>query len=163
MEQSHPFDISWESLLRIAAVVAGAAIVYAGIDVILGFFVAIVIAAALDGPITWLQKKRIPRVVGALGIFLAGFVAVAGALMRLPLPRARPEPRVEPKVGNAASGAGVVAVASAGAPDDSVEDMSMLLFVKAPAKGAAQVGMPAGARESCSALRFRLGQTAAIT
>ena len=77
MEQSHPFDISWESLLRIAAVVAGAAIVYAGIDVILGFFVAIVIAAALDGPITWLQKKRIPRVVGALGIFLAGFIAVS--------------------------------------------------------------------------------------
>ncbi len=77
MEQSHPFDVSWESLLRIAAVVAGAAIVYAGLNVILGFFVAIVIAAALDGPITWLQKKRVPRVVGALGIFLAGFIAFA--------------------------------------------------------------------------------------
>lgn len=78
MERSaHPFDISWESLFRIVAIVVGAAIIYSGLNVILGFFLAIVIAAALDGPITWLQKKRIPRIVGALGIFLIGFVVLA--------------------------------------------------------------------------------------
>lgn len=78
MEPSYaPFDISWQSVWRVAAVIAVLAVAYAGLDVILGFCLAIVIAAALDGPITWLQKKRIPRVVGALGIFAAGFVVVA--------------------------------------------------------------------------------------
>ena len=69
MEPSHPFDITWQSLWRIAVAVTLACVVYAGLDVILGFFLAIVIAAALDAPITWLQKKRIPRAVGALAIF----------------------------------------------------------------------------------------------
>ena len=72
----------------------------------------------------------------AVGVYaVEAAVAAAGALVRLPLPRARPEPRVVPNVGNAASGADEVAVASAEAPDDSVEDMSMLLFVNAPASG----------------------------
>lgn len=53
------------------------AVIYTGIEVILGFCLAIVIAAALDAPITWLQKKRIPRVVGALGIFALGIILTA--------------------------------------------------------------------------------------
>lgn len=57
--------------------VAIAAVVYAGLNVILGVCLAIVIAAALDGPVTWLQKKRIPRFVGALVIFLVALVIVA--------------------------------------------------------------------------------------
>ena len=80
MEPSHPFDITWQSLWRIGIAVALAAVVYAGLDVILGFFLAIVIAAALDAPITWLQKKRIPRVVGALGIFAVGIVLMAALI-----------------------------------------------------------------------------------
>ncbi len=80
MEPSHPFDITWQSLWRIAVAVALACVVYAGLDVILGFCLAIVIAAALDAPITWLQKKRIPRVVGALGIFAVGIVLAAALI-----------------------------------------------------------------------------------
>ena len=68
----------------------------------------------------------------------------AGALGRFPLPRARPEPRVLPKEDSAIC-AGLVAVASAEAPDDSVEDMSMLL-VGSACQMAARVMMPAGAR-----------------
>ncbi|MSR73507.1 MAG: AI-2E family transporter [Candidatus Pacebacteria bacterium] len=85
MEPSHPFDITWQSLWRIAVAVALAFVVYKGIDVILGFCLAIVIAAALDAPITWLQKKRIPRVVGALGIF-ATLVVLAAALIYAVVP-----------------------------------------------------------------------------
>ena len=80
MEPSHPFDITWQSLWRIAVAVAFASVVYAGLNVILGFFLAIVIAAALDAPITWLQKKRIPRVVGALGIFAIGIILTAALI-----------------------------------------------------------------------------------
>lgn len=75
-----PFDISWQSVWRVAAVAAIIAVAYAGLDVILGFCLAIVIAAALDGPITWLQKKRVPRVIGALGIFAIGFVVIAALI-----------------------------------------------------------------------------------
>ena len=77
MEPSHPFDITWQSLWRVAVVVTVTAVAYAGLNVILGFCLAIVIAAALDAPITWLQKKRVPRVVGALGIFAVGIVLMA--------------------------------------------------------------------------------------
>lgn len=78
--QYSPLDVTWQSVWRVAAAVAVCAVAYAGLDVILGFFLAIVVAAGLDGPITWLQKKRIPRVVGALAIFLAGFVIVAALI-----------------------------------------------------------------------------------
>lgn len=77
MEPAHTGDISWKTLWRVTTMVAAAAVVYAGLRVILGLMVAIVIAAALDAPVTWLQKKRIPRVVGAFAIFLVAFVAVA--------------------------------------------------------------------------------------
>ena len=80
MEPSHPFDITWQSLWRVAVAVMLGFVVYTGIDVILGFFLAIVIAAALDAPITWLQKKRIPRVVGALGIFAALLIFAAALI-----------------------------------------------------------------------------------
>jgi hypothetical protein len=68
-----------------------------------------------------------------LGVALLALLAGAGRF-----PRARPEPRVLPKDGNSATGAGVVAVASAGAaPDDSVDDMSMLLVESACLRGGA--------------------------
>ncbi len=80
METHSSLDITWQSVWRIATVVVVGVIVYAGLDVILGFFLAIVIAAGLDGPITWLQKKRIPRVVGTLMVFITGFIMVAALI-----------------------------------------------------------------------------------
>lgn len=77
MEPVNGTDISWKTLWRIATMVAIFAVVYAGLQVILGLAIAIVIAAALDAPVTWLQKKRIPRIVGAFAIFFLVFVAVA--------------------------------------------------------------------------------------
>ena len=69
---------------------------------------------------------------GSAAAFLIPFLGLDGAAAEAVaepalgrFPRARPEPRVVPKEGNSALGAGVVAVASAGAPDDSVEDMSI--------------------------------------
>lgn len=77
MEPSHGADISWKTLWRVATMVTIAAVMYVGQKVILGLAIAIVIAAALDAPVTWLQKKRIPRVVGAFAIFFIAFIAVA--------------------------------------------------------------------------------------
>ena len=75
----------------------------------------------------------------AVGVYSAeGAVAVLAGLMVGRFPRRRPEPRVLPNEG-AADDAGVVAVASAGAPDDSVDDMSMLLVESACQGVAARV------------------------
>ena len=61
----------------------------------------------------------------AVGVYSAeAGVLLLGALLAGRFPRARPEPRVLPNVA-AADDAGVVAVASAEAPDDSVDDMSI--------------------------------------
>lgn len=90
MEPSHRTDISWKTLWRVATITAIAAVVYAGLPVILGLCVAIVIAAALDAPVTWLQKKRIPRVVGAFAIFFIVFI-IAAALMYVIVPVALAE------------------------------------------------------------------------
>lgn len=90
MEPSHGTDISWKTLWRVATITAIAAVVYAGLPVILGLCVAIVIAAALDAPVTWLQKKRIPRVVGAFAIFFIAFI-IAAALIYVIVPVALAE------------------------------------------------------------------------
>ena len=40
-------------------------------------FLAIVVSSALDGPVSWLQRKKIPRILGTLFIFLAALVILA--------------------------------------------------------------------------------------
>ena len=81
-----------------------------------------------------------------LQVSLDAAVAALAGLIVGRFPRRRPDPRVLPNEG-AADDAGVVAVASAGAPDDSVEDMSMLLVESACQKERRRgLFMPAGAR-----------------
>ncbi len=85
MEQKLPFEISWASLWRIVSMAVLAWVVYAGLEVILGLFLAIVIAAALDSPVTWMQKKGLPRILGTLIIFICAITVVA-ALVYAVLP-----------------------------------------------------------------------------
>ncbi len=59
--------------------------VYRGLEVLLGLFLAIVIAAALDGPVTWMQKKGLPRILGTLIIFICAITLIA-ALVYAVLP-----------------------------------------------------------------------------
>jgi predicted PurR-regulated permease PerM len=49
-------------------------------DVFVALFLAIVLAAALDRPVTYLEEKRIPRILGTLVIYLA-LMAVIGILL----------------------------------------------------------------------------------
>lgn len=66
--------------MRVLLAVILAALIYSGLEVILGLFVAIVIAAALDGPVTSLQKKGVPRVISTLAIFIIGIIIVAALI-----------------------------------------------------------------------------------
>lgn len=81
-------DISWSSLWRIFAVVVLAAFVYFTLNVILAMLLAIIISTALDAPVTWLEKKGLPRILGTLGIFivaLLGLAAIVYAIVPLAL------------------------------------------------------------------------------
>jgi len=75
-----PFDVSWNTLWRVLLMMLLAYVIYFGLDVILGLLLAIVIAAALDGPVTWMQKKGIPRIIGALILFIIAIIIVAAII-----------------------------------------------------------------------------------
>ncbi|MBI2515024.1 AI-2E family transporter [Candidatus Wolfebacteria bacterium] len=73
-----PLEVSWASLWRIFLMIILAGALYLTRDVLLILFLAIIIAAALDGIINFLERKRIPRILGAFFVFLAllGMVAL---------------------------------------------------------------------------------------
>lgn len=64
------FEISWGTLWRILFMLALGAILYIARDILVAIFLAIVISAALDPIVTWLQKKRIPRILSTLALYI---------------------------------------------------------------------------------------------
>lgn len=70
-------EISWVSLWRILGMLVLASILYVALDLWVGILLAIIISSALDPLVSWLEKRGIPRVVGALGIFIALFLILA--------------------------------------------------------------------------------------
>ena len=64
------FDISWVSLWRVLFVVAFAVALYLIKDVLLVLFMALVISSALDAPISYLESKKIPRILATIFVFL---------------------------------------------------------------------------------------------
>ena len=65
------FDISWVSLWRVLFVIAFAVALYLIKDVLLVLFMALVISSALDAPISYLESKKIPRILATIFVFLA--------------------------------------------------------------------------------------------
>ena len=64
------FDISWVSLWRVLFVIAFAVALYLIKDVLLVLFMALVISSALDAPISYLESKKIPRILATIFVFL---------------------------------------------------------------------------------------------
>lgn len=64
------FDVTYTTFLRAVLIILLLLFLYAVKDVLLLIFVAIVIASGLDPVIDWLQKKRIPRGLSSLFLFL---------------------------------------------------------------------------------------------
>lgn len=68
-------EISWVSLWRVVAVILLGLAFYLAREVALAFLLSLVISSAIDGPVTRLEKKRVPRILGTLMIFLgAAFI-----------------------------------------------------------------------------------------
>lgn len=71
-----PYSV-FQSALVLLGVSVGAYLVYQMGGILLMFFVAFFVAAALDPLIDWLQKMKIPRALGVLLVYVFIFVLVA--------------------------------------------------------------------------------------
>lgn len=70
-------NISTSTILRIILILLGLVFLYIIRDVLIIVFVAIVIAAAINGPANWLQRHRVPRILGVIFLYLILFLVLA--------------------------------------------------------------------------------------
>jgi len=70
-------EVSWETLWRVLTVIILALAAFLTLDVLLAIFLALVISAGLDAPVSWLERRGLPRILGTLGIFLLAILVVA--------------------------------------------------------------------------------------
>lgn len=75
--ENRVLEISWASLWRILFFIILVVFIFMAKNVILGLFLAIVIASGLEVPIDILEKRRIPRTVSAIFIFLFIVLVIA--------------------------------------------------------------------------------------
>ena len=79
------FDVSWGTLWKIFFMLLLAAGLFLIREVIVILFLAIVISSAIDPLVSFLNKKRIPRILGTFLIFL-GVLAVISFLLYIIVP-----------------------------------------------------------------------------
>ncbi len=84
------FDVTWASLWRIVGMLMLMLVLYLAMDIWLAVLLAIVISSALDASVSWLEKKKLPRIVGTLGIFIV-LIFVLALLMYAVVPIALSE------------------------------------------------------------------------
>lgn len=70
MEQKQILEISWASIWRLLIVAGFAVLMYLISDVLLMVVLAVIFSSALDAPVSFLEKKRIPRLLGTILIYL---------------------------------------------------------------------------------------------
>ena len=78
-------EITWSSLWRIVIMLTAVSMVYFMRDVVAVLFLAIVISSALDAPLNWLERRKIPRIMGILFILVSAF-SVVGLLIYTVVP-----------------------------------------------------------------------------
>ena len=78
-------SISTSTIFRFFAVIVGLAALYVVRDVIFSLIFAVIIASAVEPSIEWLKRRRIPRILGVIMIYV-GFLMLAALLVYLVLP-----------------------------------------------------------------------------
>lgn len=66
-------DISTSTIFRFILIILGFVFVYLIRDILLNIFIALIIAAAIDGPVDWMAKHKIRRPLGTAIIYLLVF------------------------------------------------------------------------------------------
>ncbi len=77
MSQPQIINISTSTIFRTILILLGLVFLYLIRDILMIVFVAIIIAAAINGPVSWLQKNKVPRILGVIFIFLLLFLLLA--------------------------------------------------------------------------------------
>jgi len=70
MDNSQTFNISTSTIFRIIIILLGLVFLYFIRDILLIIFVSVIIAAAMNGPVSWLQGHKIHRILGVLFVYL---------------------------------------------------------------------------------------------
>lgn len=70
-------EISWGSLWRVLVVIIAAWALFLARDVLVAVGLAIIISSAFDPPVSYLERQRIPRILGTLGLFLITVLIIA--------------------------------------------------------------------------------------
>jgi predicted PurR-regulated permease PerM len=74
--ETKTFDISWGALWKILAFAVFVAVLYAGRQIFLGLFLAIIISSGLEGIVDVLESRaKMPRSVSVIFIFLMALIA----------------------------------------------------------------------------------------
>ena len=76
-------ELSWASLWRILGMLVLVSVLYAALNIWIAVLLSIVISSALDPFVSWLERKRVPRIVGTLGIFILLILSLALILYTL--------------------------------------------------------------------------------
>ena len=71
------FEISWATLWRVFIMLLFVMALFLARESLIILFLAIIISSALDRPVSYLQEKKIPRILGTLFIFLAALIILA--------------------------------------------------------------------------------------
>ena len=71
------FHISWASLWKILAMAGLVAIIYISTDILIAVLLAIIISSSLDPFVTFLEKRRVPRILGTLLIYILVLIGLA--------------------------------------------------------------------------------------
>lgn len=77
MNQSQTINISTSTILRAIIILLALFFLYFIRDILIVVFVAVIIAAAINGPVSWLQKYKVPRLLGVIFIYLVIFLFLA--------------------------------------------------------------------------------------
>ena len=67
---SQSISVSTETIFRVLTVAAIIVGVFLVKEIVIALFLAIIIASAIEPGILWMKERRIPRIVGAILIYL---------------------------------------------------------------------------------------------
>ena len=71
-------NISTSTIFRVILILLGLVFLFVIRDIVLILFISIIIAAAVNEPVSWMQRKRVPRLLGVVFLYLLLFLILAG-------------------------------------------------------------------------------------
>ena len=85
MNQSQTINISVSTIFRTILILLALVFLYLIRDILMIVFISVVIAAAINAPVSWLQRHKTPRLLGVIFIYLILFLLI-GLIITLIFP-----------------------------------------------------------------------------